>query len=67
MAPRKKGTGQPLLEHEKLAIVRYCEDLKSENPNFLTKELCQYYNKNIPSSTFTGDVKLQRGSKVLKS
>jgi hypothetical protein len=41
MAPRKKGTGQPLLEHEKLAIVRYCENLKSENPNFLTKELCQ--------------------------
>jgi hypothetical protein len=39
MASPKKGTGQPLLEREKLAIVRYCEDVNLEKPNFLTKEI----------------------------
>jgi hypothetical protein len=41
MASRKKRTGQPLLEREKLTIVRYCEDVNSEKPNFLTKEICE--------------------------
>jgi hypothetical protein len=41
MASPKKGTGQPLLEREKLAIVRYCEDVNLEKPNFLTKEICE--------------------------
>jgi hypothetical protein len=39
MSSRKKGTRHPLLEREKLTIVRYCEDVNSEKPNFLTKEI----------------------------
>jgi hypothetical protein len=41
MASPKKGTRQSLLKREKFAIVRYCEDVNSEKPNFLTKEICE--------------------------
>lgn len=41
MNSRKKGTGQPLGQREKMAMVRYCEEIKTENPNLLTKEICE--------------------------
>jgi hypothetical protein len=40
MNSRKKGTRQPLSEREKTAVVRYCEELKTEKPAMLTKEFC---------------------------
>jgi hypothetical protein len=40
MNSRKKGTRQPLSEREKMAVVRYCEELKTEKPAMLTKEIC---------------------------
>jgi hypothetical protein len=40
MNSRKKGTGQPLSEREKMAVVRYCEELKTEKPAMLTKQIC---------------------------
>ena len=38
---RKKGTGQPLLLREKMAVVRYCDELKKEKPTMLIKEICE--------------------------
>jgi hypothetical protein len=40
MNSRKRGTGRSLSEREKLAVVRYCEEVKSEKPNLLVKEIC---------------------------
>jgi hypothetical protein len=40
MNSRKKGTGRSLSEREKLAVVRYWEEVKSEKPNMLVKEIC---------------------------
>jgi hypothetical protein len=40
MNSRKKDTGRSLSEREKLAVVRYWEEVKSEKPNMLVKEIC---------------------------
>jgi hypothetical protein len=40
MNSRKKGTGRSLSEREKLAVARYWEEVKSEKPNMLVKEIC---------------------------
>jgi hypothetical protein len=46
MASRKKGTGQPLLEHEKLAIVsvKMKRGYKYQNGS----QLRQWVNENVP-------------------
>jgi hypothetical protein len=36
MASRKRGTGQSLLQREKMAVVRYCKELETEK-----KEICE--------------------------
>jgi hypothetical protein len=41
MASRKRGTGQSLLQREKMAVVRYCKELETEKPWMSMKEICE--------------------------
>jgi hypothetical protein len=41
MALRKRGTGQSLLQREKMAIVRYCKELETEKPWMSMNEICE--------------------------
>jgi hypothetical protein len=41
MASRKRGTGQSLLQRDKMAVVRYCKELDTEKPWMLMKEICE--------------------------
>jgi hypothetical protein len=41
MASRKRGTGQSLLQREKMAVVLYCKELETEKPSMSMKEICE--------------------------
>nr|XP_015835148.1 PREDICTED: uncharacterized protein LOC103312768 isoform X3 [Tribolium castaneum] len=41
MASRKKGTGLSLTQREKLAIVRYSEEITNQNAELRKKEICE--------------------------
>jgi hypothetical protein len=41
MASRKRGTGQSLLQREKMAVVLYCIELETEKPSMSMKEICE--------------------------
>jgi hypothetical protein len=41
MPSRKRGTGQSLLQPEKMGVVRYCKELDTEKPWMSMKEICE--------------------------
>lgn len=40
MSSRKQGSGRPLTQREKEAIIRFCKQMQTEKPTMLQKEIC---------------------------